>query len=73
MPASKAILDKKRNLLGERQAHRAGEVGRLAEVDEVFERECEGDGFAENNRDVLVGLVDACVLADVDGAVADVA
>lgn len=69
---SEAILDEKRNLLGEREAHCAGKVCGLAEVDKVLEGECEGNRFAENDRDVLVRLINACVLADGNRAAADV-
>jgi len=69
---SEAILDEKRNFLGEREAHCAGKVCGLAEVDKVLEGECEGNRFAENDRDVLVRLINACVLADGNRAAADV-
>lgn len=69
---SEAILDEKRNLLGEREAHCAREVCGLAEVDQVLKGECEGNRFAENDRDVLVRLINACVLADGNRTTADV-
>lgn len=70
--ASKTVLNKQRHLLGQVQLYRAGQVGGLAEVDEVLEREGQGDGFGERDRDVLIGLVDVRVLADGDGAVTNV-
>jgi hypothetical protein len=72
MAASETVLDEQGHLLGEGEADGAGEVGSLAEVDEIFEGECEGDGFAEDNGDILLGLVDAGMLADCDGAAANV-
>lgn len=73
MTATKAVLHQQRNLLGQVQCYRVGQIGGLAEVDEVLEGEGQGDGFGEGDGDVLVGLVDVGVLADRDGAVTDVA
>lgn len=73
MTATKTVLHQQWNLLGQVQCYRAGQVGGLAEVDEVLEGEGQGDGFGEGDGDVLVGLVDIGVLADSDGAVANVA
>ena len=70
--ATKTVLHEQRHLLRQAERHRAGQVGSLAEVDQVLEGEGEGDGFAEGNGDVLVGLVDVGVLADGHGAAADV-
>lgn len=44
----------------------AAETGGLAEVDEVLEREGEGDGLAEVDLDVLGLVVDVGVLAKSD-------
>jgi hypothetical protein len=70
--ASKTILNKQRHLLGQVQLYRVGQVGGLAEVDEVLEGEGQGDGFGERDGDVLIGLVDVGVLANGDGAVTNV-
>lgn len=73
MTATKAVLHQQWDLLGQVQCYRAGQVGSLAEVDEVLEGEGQGDGFGEGDGDVLVGLVDVGVLADSNGAVTNVA
>lgn len=72
MTATQTVLYQQRHLLGQVQRYRAGQVGGLAEVDEVLEGEGQSDGFGEGNGDVLVGLVDVGVLADGDGTVANV-
>jgi hypothetical protein len=69
---AETILDEEWNLLGEVQHHRGGQVGGLAEIDEVLEGEGQGDGFGEGDGNVLVGLVDVGVLADSNGTVTDV-
>lgn len=73
MTATKAVLHQQWNLLGQVQCYRVGQVGGLAEVDEVLEGEGQGDGFGKGDGDVLVGLFDVGVLANRDGAVANVA
>lgn len=72
MATSQTVLDQQRHFLGEVQHDRRGQVGGLAEVDEVLEGEGQGDGFGEVDDDVLVGLVDVGVLADGDGSVTDI-
>jgi hypothetical protein len=69
---AKRILNQERNLLGQVQPYGAGQVGGLAEVDEVLEGEGQGDGLGEVNGNVLLGLLDVGVLADGNGAVTDV-
>ena len=67
-----AVLDEKWHLVAEAQLALPAEAGGLAEVDEVLEGEGEGDGLGEVDLDVLGLVVDVGVLAEGDGAVADV-
>lgn len=50
----------------------ARQVGGLAEVNQVFERERQRHGLAELNGDVLIRVVHVGVLADGDGTAANV-
>ena len=72
MATAKRILNKQRHLLGQVQPYGGGQVGGLAEVDEVLEGEGQGHGFGEINANVLLGLLDIGVLANGDGAVTNV-
>lgn len=72
MAASQTILDEEGYLLGQAQSHLVGQVGSLAEVDEILERESEGDGLTESNGDALLRLVDVAVLTDSDRAASNV-
>lgn len=72
MATAKRILNKQRHLLGQVQPYEGGQVGGLAEVDEVLEGEGQGDGFGEVNANVLLGLLDIGVLANGDRAVTNV-
>lgn len=72
MTTAETVLNKKGNLLGQAEAHLAGESGSLAEVDEVLEGESEGNGFGESNGNVLFGLIDVGVLTDGDRPAANV-
>lgn len=67
------VLDQQRHLVREADLDGAAQRARLAKVDEVLEREREGDGLAQLNLDILRGLVDIGVLAEGDAAVANVA
>jgi hypothetical protein len=66
------VLDKQGHLAGQAELNAVGEAAGLAEVDEVLQREGEGDGLAEVNGNVLAGLFDVGVLSQLDGAGADV-
>lgn len=72
MAAAKRILNKQRHLLGQVQPYGGGQVGGLAEVDEVLEGEGQGNGLGEVNANVLIRLFDIGVLADSNGAVTNV-
>lgn len=48
------------------------EAASLAEIDQVFERECKGDWFGEIDFDILALVFNIGVLAQRDGAGADV-
>lgn len=72
MTASQAILNEQGDFLRQTERHRGRQICSLAEVDEIFQGEGESDGFGESNRDVLLGLFDVGVLANVDGAAADI-
>lgn len=54
------------------QGHRGGQISRLAEIDEIFQGESEGNGLGEGDRDILLGLFDVGVLTDGHGAAANV-
>lgn len=69
---TKAVLDQQWHLLRQVELHFRGQVGCLGEVDEVFEGEGKGDGLREVDGNVLLGLFDVGVLADGDGAAADI-
>jgi hypothetical protein len=71
--AAQTVFHQQRHLLRQREGDFGGEVGGLAEVDEVLEGEGKGNGFGEVDGDVLLGLVDAGVLTDGDGSTANVA
>jgi hypothetical protein len=69
---SKAVLDEQRDLVAEAELHLTAETRGFAEVDEVLEREGQGDGLGKTDLDVLLGVLDVGVLAQGDGAVANV-
>lgn len=71
--ASQSILNEQGDFLRQTERHRRRQICSLAEVDEIFQGEGESDGFGEGNRNVLFGLFDVGVLANVDGAAADIA
>jgi hypothetical protein len=68
-----AVLDEQGNLVAEAELHLATETGSFAEVDEVLEREGQGDGLGKTDLDVLLGVLDVGVLAQGDRAVTNVA
>jgi hypothetical protein len=55
--SSELILNQQRNLIGEAELDRLGQTSSFAEVDKVFQGECERDGFGEFDIDVELGLV----------------
>jgi hypothetical protein len=71
--ARQAVLDQQGHFVGEADLDRVGQGRGLAEVDKVLEGEGERDGLAELDLDRLARLLDARVLPQGDGAVADVA
>ena len=50
-----------------------GQSSSLAEVDQVFERECKGNGLCQFNFDIEVRLLNVGVASESDGAVTNVA
>jgi hypothetical protein len=66
-----AILDQKRDLIGEAQFDLAGQTTRLAEVDQVLQREGEGYGLGQVNLDVEVRLLNIRMTPQLDGARTD--
>lgn len=72
-PALQAILDEQGHLITQAKLHGRGQTRGFAEVDEVFEGECEGNGFGESDVDVEIGLVNVGVGAEGYCAGADVA
>lgn len=66
------VLDQKRYFGAQAELDTGGETGGLAEVDEIFEGEGQGDRFGELDVDILVRLVDVGVAAQSDGSGSDV-
>ena len=67
-----AVLNEQGNLVAEAELHLAAETGGFAEVDEVLEREGQGDGLGKTDLDVLLGVLDVGVLTQGDRAVTNV-
>lgn len=67
------VFDEKRNLVRQAELDTVRQAASLAEVDEVLEGECKSDRLGEVDLDVLLGLVDVCVVAQCHGAVTNVA
>lgn len=67
-----AVFDEQRDLVAEAELHLTAEAGGFAEVDEVLEREGQGDGLSKADLDVLFGVLDVSVLAQSDRAVTNV-
>jgi hypothetical protein len=67
------VLDQERHLVGQADLDPGREIGGLAEVDQVFEREGQRDGLAQFNVDTQILLIDVGVGSQRDSAVADVA
>lgn len=72
MSTSQIIINQKRYLLRETQPDLGRQTRRFAEVDQVFQRECERDRFREVDGYVLFGLVDVGVLSEGHRSAADV-
>jgi hypothetical protein len=71
--ASEAVLDTKRHFLRQAQVNLGRQSGSLAEVDQVLEGEGQSNRLAKLDGNILLWLIDVGVLADGDGAVANVA
>ena len=71
--SAQSILHEQRYLIAEAQFHLTAQSARLAEVDQVFQRERQCDRLAERDFNVLVGLFHVRVRAQCDGPRADVA
>lgn len=68
----KRVLDQKRDFVGEAQLDGLGKARRFAEVDEVFERECQGHGFGKFDFNVEIWLLYVAVASKSNGPVANV-
>ena len=66
------VLDHERHIGGKAQLDSARKTTSLAEVDEVLEREGQGDGLGKTDLDVLLGVLDVGVLTQGDRAVTNV-
>jgi hypothetical protein len=60
------VLHQEGNLVGEAQLDLVGQTAGLAEVDQVLERESERDGLGEVNLNVVLGVFDVGVAAQLD-------
>ena len=67
------VLHQKRHLARQADLDRVGECRRLAKVDKVLERECEGHRLAQLNLNRLRRLLHIAVLAQRHRAVANIA
>jgi hypothetical protein len=66
------IFDQQRDLVGQAKLDLIGQTAGFAEIDKVFERECEGDGLCQVDIDVVFGLINIGVAAQVDHTRADI-
>jgi len=73
--ARQGVLDQQGHLVRQADLDLGCKSGRLAEVDQVLEGECKGDGLAEIdlNGIVLLILLNGGMLSQRDGAVANLA
>lgn len=62
--ASKSVFDHQGHLLRKTESNMARQICSLAEVDEVFQGEGEGNGLGEVNGNVLIGVLNIGVLTD---------
>lgn len=67
------VLDQQGHLAGQADLDLVGQSGSLAEVDQVLERECQGNGLRQLNLDVEVGLLDVGVASESNSTVTNIA
>ena len=67
-----SVLHQQRDLIAQAEPDLRAQAAGLAEVDQVFERECEPDRFAEVDLDVLALVFNVGVWSQRNRAVADV-
>lgn len=60
------VLDEEGNLVGQAQLNVVGQTAGLAKVDQVLERECEGDGLGEVDLNVVFIVLHVGVAAQLD-------
>lgn len=70
---AQTIFNLQRHLLGKAELNLARQSSSFAKVDQVFERERQGDRLTELNANIIIGLLDVGVLADGHGTVTNVA
>lgn len=66
------VFNQEWNFVGQAKLDRLGETGSLAEVDEIFEGECQRDGFGEFDFDIHLWLLDVAVWSQSDCTVTDI-
>lgn len=71
--ALEAVLDEERHLVREAQLDLIGHAACLAEVDKVFQRECEGHGLGQIDLNVVLWLLHIGVASQLNRAGANVA
>lgn len=71
--ASQTVLDQEGHLVRQADLDSVGQGLGFAEVDEILEREGQGNGLGELNLDVVLLLLDVLVAAQGDRAVSNVA
>jgi hypothetical protein len=70
--SSQSILYQQGNFVGEAELDRLGKPSRLAEVDEVFQGEGQGDGFSKFDFDVHLWLLDVVMASQRNSTVSNV-
>jgi hypothetical protein len=70
--ASESVLDQQRDLVGEAELDRLGEAGGFAEVDEIFQREGQGDRFGEFDFDIELWLFDIVVASQSNSTISNI-
>ena len=70
--SGQSVLNQQRDLIGKAELNRFGESSGFAEIDEVFEGECQGDGFGELDFDVEFRLFNIVVASKCNRSVTDI-
>jgi hypothetical protein len=70
--ASQSVLDQQRNIRRQAEFDSAGQPRGFAEVDEILEREAQGNRVCELDLDIQVRLLDVRVAAKCDSSVSNI-